>query len=220
VTARKVFTQKRCTVCNSPDRVLIEASHVAGASLDSIALRFKGVSRDAIWRHMAKHVSDSDRAHYLAAIPHEQLAEAAAAEGISVLQYFSIIRATLMSQFQLANSINDRVGVSALAGRLNEILRSIGSISGEMGSMAANSISITNNVNILNSPVYASLQANLLTALAPYPDARAAVVQALRQIDQRNTPLPELEVIEDIPVAEFATKKVALDVPSTQSISG
>ena len=95
----------------------------------------------------------------------KDLAAKAAEEGISVLAYFSIIRATLMTQFQLAASLNDRNATATLAGRLTEVLRAIGSISGEMGNMAANSITI-NNVSIMNSPVFATLQANLLHAFA------------------------------------------------------
>jgi hypothetical protein len=215
VTARKLVKAARCVVCAHPERARIEFGKVSGASLDSLALTFK-VSRDAIWRHCNNHVTDAARVDYLAAIPMKDLAEKAAAEGVSVLEYFSIIRGVLMTQFQLAHSINDRVAVSTLAGRLNEVLRSIGSISGELGGMAAHSINITNNVNVLNSPIYATLQANLLTALAPYPQARAAVVQALRQIDQQHAPPM---TIEHSPVDEFATVRVALDVPSIQNQS-
>jgi hypothetical protein len=211
MTARKLVTAPRCVVCAHPERARIEFGKVSGASLDSLALQFN-VSRDAIWRHCNKHLTDATRADYLAAVPMKDLAEKAAAEGVSVLEYFSIIRGVLMAQFQLAHSINDRVAVSTLAGRLNEVLRSIGSISGELGGMAAHSINITNNVNVLNSPVYASLQANLLTALAPYPEARAAVVMALRQIDQQNA--PQMKTIEHLPVDEFATLKVADHAPS------
>jgi hypothetical protein len=56
-----------------------------------------------------------------------------------------------------------------------EVLRAIGSISGQMDNMAVNNLTTTNNVNVLNSPIFATLQANLLQALAPYPNARAAV---------------------------------------------
>lgn len=192
MTARKIVTKKRCIVCNHPDRALIEASRVAGCSLDNIAAKFK-ISRDAAWRHMRDHVSDEARADYLAQIPMSELAEKAATEGVSVLQYFSLIRSTLMQQFQLAASLNDRNATGMLAGRLTEVLKAIGSISGEMGNLAANSITINNTTNILNSPVFASLQANMLQALAPYPDARAAVVQALRTIDQENEPIKLLQ---------------------------
>jgi hypothetical protein len=119
---------------------------------------------------MKNHVTDEQRADYLAAIPMGELAEKAAAEGVSVLSYFSIIRATLMTQFQLAASVNDRNATAILAGRLTEVLREIGRASGELGSMAANNITI-NHTTIMNSPVFATLQANLLTALAPFPEA-------------------------------------------------
>jgi len=187
----------------SSDRVLIEQTRIAGASLDTIAAKYN-VSRDAIWRHMGKHVSEDLRAEYLAGIPMKDLAEKAATEGVSVLEYFSVIRATLMTQFQLAASVNDKNATAILAGRLTEVLREIGRITGEMGSMAANNITI-NNVSIMNSPVFANLQANLLHALAPFPDARAAVVLALRQMDETNT----MKTIEHIPAAESPTGAAA-----------
>jgi hypothetical protein len=197
MTRRKAIKAARCSICAHPDRVLIEATRIAGASLDTIAAKYK-ISRDSIFRHMKKHVSDEQRADYLASIPMAELAEKAATEGVSVLQYFSIIRATLMQQFQLAASVNDKNATAILAGRLTEVLREIGRITGELGSMAANNITI-NNVSILNSPVFANLQANLLHALAPYPEARAAVVMALRQMDQQNPPaIPEMKVIEHV----------------------
>jgi hypothetical protein len=207
MTARKLVVKKRCIVCNHIERARIEFAHVSGASLDSIAAQFK-VSRDAIWRHCNSHLTDNDRSEYLAAVPLKELAEKAAVEGMSVLEHLSIVRATLMRQFQLAASVNDRQGTATLAGRLTECLRAIGQLTGELGSMVANNLTINNNnTMILNSPVFANLQANLLHALAPYPDARAAVVMALRQMDEQNE--PPMKTIEHTPVAEFATGATA-----------
>jgi hypothetical protein len=197
MTTRKLITKARCVVCNHKDRALIEFARIAGASLDSVAAKHK-ISRDAIWRHMQKHVDDAARADYLAQVPMQDLAAKAAEEGTSVLGYFSIIRTTLMRQFQLAASLGDRNATVALAGRLTEVLRAIGSISGEMGSMAVNNLTI-NNTTVLNSPIFANLQANLLHALAPFPEARAAVVAALRQMDEANAPvIPDMKVIEHV----------------------
>lgn len=193
MTKRKAVKAPRCIVCNHPDRVLIESTRIAGASLDTIAAKY-GVSRDAIWRHMSNHVSDDLKAEYLAAIPLKELATKAADEGVSILEYYRIVRATLLQQFQLAASVHDKHATAQLAGRLNEVLRSMGQLTGEMGALAANSITI-NNTTVLNSPVFASLQANLLHALAPFPEARAAVVAALRQMDDQN-PTPPMKVIE------------------------
>jgi hypothetical protein len=216
MTARKLITKPRCICCGHKDRVLIEVARIGGCSLDSIAAKY-GISRDAVWRHMKDHVTDDARADYLAAIPISELAAKSAEEGLSVLAYFSVIRATLMQSFQLAASVGDRHATGMLASRLTEVLRAIGQISGELGGMA-NSITINNtHTTVLNSPIFASLQANLLQALAPFPEARAAVVMALRQLDQQHAaPLPELEVI-DIPVAEPAFVKDAADVSSTEN---
>jgi hypothetical protein len=215
MTARKIITQKRCTVCRHNDRVLIEAARVGGCSLDSIAAKHK-LSRDAVWRHCRSpadggHITEDARADYLAAIPMSELAEKAASEGLSVLSYLSIVRNTLMQSFQLAASVGDRHATSALAGRLTEVLRAIGSISGEMGSMAVANLTI-NNTTVMNSPVFATLQANLLHALAPFPDARAAVVNALRAMDRENE--PPMKMLEHIPAAEFTTMGVVEHVSS------
>jgi hypothetical protein len=212
VTAKKiVINKRRCLVCNHLDRALIEGGRVAGVSIDVLSARF-GLSRDAIWRHCKAHISNDARADYLAAIPMTELAQKAALEGVSVLEYFRIIRATLMQQFQMASSLNDRNGVAVLAGRLTETLRAIGSISGEMGSMAANSITINNTTTIMNSPVFASLQANLLQALAPYPEARAAVVMALRHMDEENE--APMKTIEHNPIGRVSDPKVVDHVPT------
>src|SRR5450631_1283629 len=130
---------------------------------------------------------------------------------MSVLEHLSIVRATLMRQFQLAASVNDRQGTATLAGRLTETLRAIGQLTGELGSIAVNNLTINNTTNILNSPIFATLQANMLHALAPFPEARAAVVMALRQMDEQNA--PPMKTIEHIAVAESSTVKVA-DAPS------
>jgi hypothetical protein len=177
-----------CSICKHEHRVLIESTRIAGASLDNISSKYN-VSRDAVFRHMHAHVPEDLRAEYLSAVPLKELAVKAATEGISVLQNLSIVRSVLMNQLQLAASVNDRHGTSALAGRLNETLRTIGQLSGELGEMATRSITVNGNINILNSPVLANLQANLLKALAPFPEARNAVIAALKAMD---APVDEL----------------------------
>jgi hypothetical protein len=199
-TPRKRTSLRRgaiCAICKHPNRVLIEQTSVAGASYRNIAAKFN-CHRDSVWRHMTHHVDVALRASYLADIPIKELAERASSEGISVLQYLSLIRSTLMNEFQLAANVHDRHATSALAGRLNEILRSIGSISGELGDMAR-SVTINGNINIMNNPVLANLQANILRALAPFPEARNAVIGALRAMDAPAVDeLPPAKLIEQV----------------------
>jgi hypothetical protein len=184
-----------CTICQHPDRARIEAVRCAGASLDSVAKKF-GVSRDAVFRHQANHVDADTRSQYLSGVPVAELAQLAASEGTSVLEYLSLVRSVLVQEFQLASQTHSHHATSALAGRLVEVLRAIGSISGEMGNMAT-SLTINGNINVMNHPQLANLQANMLRALAPYPDARAAVVGALKAMDAEpvsaSPPLIELQ---------------------------
>jgi hypothetical protein len=172
-----------CTVCRHEHRALIEQERIVGCSLDTISAKYH-VSRDSIFRHMRAHVSEDLRAEYLAAVPLAELAAKATAENMSVLQYLSIIRSTLMSAFQLAANVGDRNGTAILAGRLHETLRTIGQLSGQMSEVAArSSVTIHGNVSVMASPLLAHLQASILKALAPFPAAREAVIGALRAMD-------------------------------------
>src|SRR5262249_22920543 len=117
-----------------------------------------------------------------------ELAERAVAEGLSLLDYLSIVRSVLMSQLQAGAEAGDRHGTSATAGRLLQCL-SIGRITGELGRIGNASVTVTNNVMILNSPAFARLQSAILQALAPYADARLGVVEALRRLEAEPEPL-------------------------------
>jgi hypothetical protein len=66
--------------------------------------------------------------------------------------------------------------------------------------LARSTININGNVvNVMNHPQFASVQATLLRALAPFPDARGAVVVALRQLDEESAPVtPAAKVIDHV----------------------
>lgn len=153
-----------------------------GASLDSLAEKFK-VSRDSIARHWRDHVSPELKATYLAG-PSElaTLMEKAAKEGDSVLDYLRLCRTTLTAQLAAMAEAGDGRGAAIVAGQLTRTLETIGRVTGELGALAGNNLTI-NNTLILNSPEFAKAQATILRALAPYHDARMAVVRALRDLD-------------------------------------
>ena len=174
-----------CSICAHADRPRIEALRCAGASLDACAKKFD-VSRDSLHRHMHAHVTDDAKAQYLANVPIQELAQLAASEGTSVLEYLSLVRSVLMQEFQLASQAHAHHATSALAGRLNETLKLIGTISGEMSELAR--ITINGNVNVMNHPAIATLQAKILEALEPFPSAAQAVVTALRSFDDERAP--------------------------------
>lgn len=160
---------------------------VGGVGLDAIAAQFD-VSRDSVWRHMKDHVSDDERAEYLADIPLAEMLARAADEGVSLLDFFKIVRATLMKQFQLAASVNDRRAVASLAGRLNETLDLIGKLTGEMLRLSPGMV-VNNTAVFMNGPIFTDLQSMLVRKLAGYPEALSRVVEGLQELEARATPI-------------------------------
>jgi hypothetical protein len=180
---RRVINRKSCKVCSHPERHLIEQLRVAGCSLDSIAAKFPGVLRDSIHRHMHAHVSEAAKAVYLADIPLAEVAERAAKEGGSILNYFSLIRSAVFQQLMLASSVNDGHRVAVLAGRATEVLREIGKVTGELSAIGSLTVNNINNVAFVNSPTFARLEEMLIARLQAYPDALRAVVAGLRGLE-------------------------------------
>jgi hypothetical protein len=193
---------RRCAVCRHPERARIELLRAGGASYDSLGTKF-GLHRDAIWRHWRDHVSVETKAQYFAGpVQLHELAERAAVEGLSLLDYLSIVRSTLLNLFQSAAQAGDRHGASVTAGRLLQCLTEIGRLTGELGKIGTCGVTVTNNVMVLNSPAFAQLQSVILRALAPYPEARLAVVGALRQIETEPEPAAAPLTLEALSVGE------------------
>jgi hypothetical protein len=131
----------------------------AGVGLGKIADQ-TGVSRDSVCHHTGRHLSEADEAAYLAEVPLPEMLARAVDEGVSLLDFFKIVRGTLMTQFQLAASVNDRKAVAALAGKLNKTLNLIGNITGEMLRLSPGTV-VNNTAVFINSPAFAATVAIL-----------------------------------------------------------
>jgi hypothetical protein len=196
------LTSARCQVCKHDERWRVELLRAGGASLDSLAVKF-GLHRDAIHRHWRDHVSPEMKASYLCGPAQlAELAEKAAAEGDSVLDHLRMIRTVLTGQLAAMTQAGDGRGAAYVAGRLTATLETMARITGEIGELARSTININGNVAIVNSPEFARVQTALLRALAPFPDARGAVVVALRGLDDGNAPMgaasPAMKVVEHV----------------------
>lgn len=182
----------RCTICTHPEKWRLELLRAGGASLDSLATKFN-VGADAIARHWHKHVTQDAKAGYLAGPAQmDALAQRAAAEGDSVLDYLRIVRTSLLSALAACSEAGDARGVALVSGALIGALEKIGRLTGQIAAIANGT---TVNIALVNSPAFAVMQAEILRALAPFADARAAVVGALRKLDSEPTPL----LIEAVP---------------------
>jgi hypothetical protein len=172
----------RCTVCKHTERSRIEMLMVAGVSKRSIAERF-AVGQDAAWRHFTNHVSPAMKAAVAAKAlkPGVELEALLTEESTGLLHHLQNIRQKLYVAFDAAIESGDRNGASLLAGRLMENLRFLSELTGRLQKYAAPTH--VTNVNILASPQFLNVQARLIQALAPFPEARRAVISAFRELD-------------------------------------
>lgn len=190
----------RCSICDHDERWRIELLRAGGASLDSLATKFK-CSADAIGRHWRSHVSAEVKVGYLAGPAQlADLAATASAEGASVLDHFRVVRTLLMSHLDATTQAGDARGAAVVSGSLVNVLEKIGKVTGEIATIAQGTINIQNNVAIVNSPQFAQVQAAILRALAPHPAARMAVVEALRALDDEAAPSKPPLVIDHQPM--------------------
>jgi hypothetical protein len=190
----------RCRGCNHPERVRIERLLAAGASIKGAARKF-AIDHHALRRHWINHVSADSRAAYIAGAgaTKDQLEAIVADESLALIDHYRIVRGGLYKGFGAASEVGDGNALALLAGRLHENLRDCGRLTGEL--QHGPLLNVQNNV--LVSPDYSKVIARIVSAVAPYPDARAAVIAALRDLDSASASAPAL--------ADHATEGVVVD---------
>ncbi|HEY3886224.1 MAG TPA: hypothetical protein VGL62_13495 [Vicinamibacterales bacterium] len=172
-----------CAVCKHRERYRVELLLSGGASLRSVAKRF-GVAYHTTRRHWQQHVSAERRVALIAGPTKlSELADRAAEEGGSLLDHFIILRNTLYRRLDACDEAGDAAQVASLSGRIIEVLREMGRLTGDLSKAGVN---ITNNIFI--SPQFAELQAALIETLGRHPDARTDVIRAFRALEAGSSP--------------------------------
>jgi hypothetical protein len=90
--------------------------------------------------------------------------------------------------FGAASEVGDSNSLALLAGRLHENFRDCGRLTGELQHGPLSNI----QNNVLVNPDYSRAIARIVSAVAPYPEAREAIIAALRELDAANTSTPAL----------------------------
>ena len=179
----------RCQGCNHLDRVRIERLLAAGGSIKGAARKF-AIDYHALRRHWRNHVSAEARAAYIAGAgaTKDQLEELVADESLALIDHYRIVRGALYKGFSAASELGDGNSLALLAGRLHENFRDCGRLTGEL--QRGPLLNIQNNVLI--NPDCTRAIARIVSAVAPYPEAREAVIAALRDLDATSASAPAL----------------------------
>src|SRR5215469_7339274 len=180
----------RCQGCNHLERVRIERLLSAGASIKGTARKF-GIDYHALRRHWINHVSAEARATYIAGagVAKDQLEEVVADESLALIDHYRIVRGALYKGISAASEVGDNNALALLAARLHENFRDCGRLTGEL--QRGPLLNIQNNVQV--NPDYTQAIARIVSAVAPYPEARGAVIAALRDLDAASVAgLPDL----------------------------
>jgi hypothetical protein len=152
---------RSCTICEHPEREVIDQALVGDASNRSLASLYD-VSEAAVRRHKAKHLP----AKLLMAQAAEEMAQAD----------------TLLGQVRdLQERALDILGKAEEAGELRTALGAIREARGNLELLAKllGELDERPVVNLNLSPEWLELRAVIVTALEPHPEARGAVLRAL-----------------------------------------
>jgi hypothetical protein len=180
----------RCQGCNHLERVRIERLLAGGASVKATARKFD-IDYHALRRHWINHVSAEARTAYItgAGATKDQLETVVADESLALVDHYRITRSGLYRAFSAACEAGDGSVLAMLAGRLHENFRDCGRLTGEL--QRGPLLNIQNNV--LVNPDYSKAIARIVSAVGAFPEAREAVIAALRDLDATSDPAVALE---------------------------
>jgi hypothetical protein len=186
----------KCALCRHPDCYRAELLLAAGASSRAVAAKLGGgLGHMTVLNHWNRHVSAERKAQMIRGpVKLQGLAERAAEESLTTLDYLRIVRQALIDQFLLCVEAGDRHATAILTGRLMEVIREHGKLTGKINAISGDRI-VNNTAIFFASPSFAELQAMLMAELAPYPDARRAVLAGLRRLETQDPGAPPQRVI-------------------------
>ena len=150
-----------CSVCTNPHRADVDKALVGGASNRAVARQY-GLSKDAVARHRAQHVS-------------EKLAKAEAAaevaEATDLLREVRALRSKAYGLLLKAEAAGDIRTALAGVREARGCLELLAELEGELDRKPT--------INILVAPEWLTVRSAMLDALAPFPEARVAVAGRL-----------------------------------------
>lgn len=155
---------RKCTICAHPQREAIDKALLGGDSYRNCSAMFR-LSSTALYRHKLEHIP-------------EKLALAKEAEQIdadSLLDQVQDLQKRALTILRKAELSGDlRTSLSAIR-EARSNLELLARLLGELREGPT--------VNILLSPQWVTLRSTILVALTPFPEARLALAEALKGVD-------------------------------------
>ena len=155
---------RTCSICGHPARETIDSSLVRRVPYRNIAERFS-VSPGALSRHLNEH---------LAEYVQESLKEYGTAKGVKVLSKLGNLVERLEAFLDKAEEREDGAEFRANAAELRKQLELIAKLQGELAQEG------TTNIHL--NPEWLQIEATIVTTLESFPDAKDAVVGALKEL--------------------------------------
>ena len=163
---------RHCSICRHEAREAIDQALVGTASIRDIAALYR-VSQDALSRHKADHlpltVAKAEATRQV------EQARGVVEHGLDVVAQLRAINSVTLHVLKEARERHD--GELALKA-VDRVQRQI-----ELQAKLLGDLDERPQVNILIAPEWSRIHAVLLSALAPYPAARAAAAAALIEVD-------------------------------------
>ena len=157
---------RQCTVCAHKDLEEINRLLLCSDSYRDIARQF-GLSKDALARHKESHIPKE-------LLKSNDIQEIAKADALLV--QLGEVREKTLSLLDKAEKAADTRVYGAPVAYLREVREQIKLLAELEGRLASQP-----QITIVSSPQWIELRTLIITALEPYPEAREAVVHAIRQ---------------------------------------
>jgi hypothetical protein len=173
---------RRCTVCDHPSRADIDRQLASGVSLRKTAESF-GISASAALRHRRRHLApqlarslEEVRAGRAAELVPEREAQRAQdiGQALDVVHQLRAINAACLEVLTKARASEKH---ATLLGAVDRIHRQI-----ELQARLLSELQEGQTVNVLVAPEWHEVRLVVVNALRRYPEARAAVTEALAKL--------------------------------------
>lgn len=159
----------RCKVCSHPRRREIELALSSGQSYRDVA-RQHGLTKDSLHRHVRGGHTGA-----LLAEAREKRVQERVREAVDILDELLQLRARAMQMLTHAEEERDARAWAAVSREVRECLELQAELLGQLRRGAQVGV-------LVASPAWQRLAAAIVEALAPYPEARSAVVRVLSEV--------------------------------------